>query len=372
MDDCLILGAGVIGLSLGYELAGRGARVQIVDRAQPGRAASWAGAGILPPMTAHTSNTPLERLAAISHELHARWATELREMTGIDTGYRVCGGIYLPTDRSSPLTSEMDSLTEMGVAVERMTASGLAVAEPRLAVPPAKGPDDILAYRLPHEAQLRNPRHLRALAEGCRKRGATILAESEVTELRWEKSSVRAARVGTRWIEAGQFCIATGAWSSTLATQTDLPIDVHPIRGQIALLRHQPSLIQHIINYGRQYVVPRDDGRVLVGATQEDVGFDCRTTVRGIGDLLALAYRLVPELETATVETTWAGLRPGTRDGLPYIGPHPRFDNLFVATGHFRHGLHLSPGTAVLLADCILKGRLPGELVPFALDRHPR
>ncbi len=141
------------------------------------------------------------------------------------------------------------------------------------------------------------------------------------------------------------------------------------MRGQIALLKPSAPLFQHVLLWGNRYLVSRQDGRVLVGSTEEHVGYDARTTTRAQQDLMALACRLVPALADAAVERCWAGLRPGSPDGLPYIGPVPGHDNVFVAAGHYRAGIQLSPGTAQMVRELILHTPLSVPAGPFRLDR---
>jgi glycine oxidase len=177
-----------------------------------------------------------------------------------------------------------------------------------------------------------------------------------------------AARAGGTDLRAEQFCIAGGAWSRSLLERLGCRPQIKPMRGQMALLSGQ-RLLKRVINDGHRYLVPRSDGRVLVGSTVEDVGFDKRTTAEAIGDLLRFALQLAPSLSDHHVERTWAGLRPGSADGLPYLGRLPELANAFVAAGHFRQGLHLSTGTAVVMSE-LIRGQTPQiDLTPFRADR---
>jgi glycine oxidase len=172
-------------------------------------------------------------------------------------------------------------------------------------------------------------------------------------------------------VQAERYCLAAGAWSGRLAESLGLAIETRPIRGQIALLRLPAQRLGRVVNVGLEYFVPRSDGRLLVGSTIEDAGFAPNTTPQAVARLLDFAHRLLGPLPDAVVEQSWAGLRPGSIDGLPFIGAVPGCDNAFVATGHFRAGLHQSTGTAVLLAD-LITGRPPQlDPTPFAPDRRP-
>ncbi|MBW3598358.1 MAG: glycine oxidase ThiO [Planctomycetes bacterium] len=364
MLDCLIVGGGVIGLSLAWELARRGRRVRVIDRGEPGREASWAGAGILPPASSSHAVHPLDQLRALSYELQPRWSAMLREETGIDDGYRRTGGIYVarrPGETAS-LAAMAEFWREEGIAVERLSPESLAELEPALAAVRA-------AYLLPDEAQLRNPRRLKALIAACQSRGVEVTAGCEAESFDIAGAQVRGVRAG-EVIEAGQVCICSGAWTRRLLDQLHLPSGIEPIRGQMVMFRTERPILQRIVNEGPRYLVPRDDGRLLAGSTVEEAGFDRRTTEEGIAGLIRFAIDLAPALADAEIERTWAGLRPGTFDGLPYLGRAPGLENVFIAAGHFRSGLHLSAATAVEMARLICSEPNQIDLSPFHIGRR--
>jgi glycine oxidase len=366
MYDCLIVGGGVIGLSLAYELARHGRKVCLIDRQAPGREASWAGAGILPPANRRAAATPYDELRALSYELHADWAAALREATGIDTGYRRCGGLYLARGlgESAALRAEMDQWRRERIAVEEIAPPDIAEFEPALA-DVARGGTIHAAYSLPGEAQLRNPRHVQALAAACQARGVAIHADAEARGLAVGGGRLRAIVTNEGELAADQFCFAAGAWTPALLAHAGLEPAVIPIRGQMVLFRAARPPFSRIVNEGPRYLVPRDDGRVLAGSTEEDVGFDCRTTPEGTAGLESFARDLVPALREAPIERSWAGLRPCALRGHPYLGRVPGLENAFVAAGHYRAGLFLSTGTAVVMS-CLMRGeRPPIDLAPF-------
>jgi glycine oxidase len=287
-------------------------------------------------------------------------SAELREQTGIDNGYLRSGGLELQGD-------EDDSIAEAwrveGVVFELLEGRELSRLEPALAL--GVGP----AYHLPGMAQLRNPRHIQALIAGCAKHGAGLRSGCPVLEFESQGNRVKAVRTPTGRLLAERFLIATGAWTDAVVEQLHWRPGIRPVRGQIVLLNTGVSVFNKILLRGKHYLVPRPDGRVLVGSTEEDVGFDKRTTASAIRDLLRFALELVPGLTNAPVERCWAGLRPGSPDGLPFIGRAPDLDNVFVAAGHFRAGIQLSPGTALLLEELLLGKKLTVSLEPFRLDR---
>ena len=372
MYDCLIIGGGGIGLSLAYELSGHGLRLKVIDRGQPGREASWAGAGILPPANQSPQAPPYEQLRGLSHQLHVKWASALREETGIDNGYRRCGGLHLARNAAAAeaLCGVMAALEQMKITVEELSPDAVAGLEPALG--PLSGTGDVhAAYLLPEEAQIRNPRHLRALLAACLKRGVEVTGGVAAEDFEIRGDRIQAVHTGCGPLRAETVCICSGAWSNALLGRLGLkrPV-VRPIRGQMVLFSCDRAPLGRVINEGLRYLVPRDDGRVLAGSTEEDVGFDCRTTGGGVAGLLEFALGLVPSLSAARLERTWAGLRPATVDGLPYLGPIPGVENALIATGHFRSGLHLSPGTAVVLGQ-LVRGENPDiDLAPLHLDRH--
>jgi glycine oxidase len=366
MDDVLIIGGGVMGLSLAYELSRHGRRVRVVDRAAPGEESSWAGAGILAPAVVRPGDHPLEQLAGLSHALHAQWACTLREQTGIDTGYLRCGGLYLAEDEPSAamLRQMAAEFSQRGIETQSLSAAALGELEPALDHRQFCG-----ACLLPGECQLRNPRHVKALLAACADQGVEIQSGMPVEELSVHRGQMVAARAGGKELRAEHFCITSGAWTRGLLERLGLRTQIKPIRGQIALLSG-PRVLKRVINLGHRYLVPRADGRVLVGSTEEDAGFDKRTTAEALGGLLQYALAVAPALRDHEVERTWAGLRPGNGDGLPYLGPLPGLANAFVAAGHYRQGLHLSTGTAVVMSE-LMRGENPQiDLAPFRIDRH--
>ncbi len=366
MFDAIIVGGGVIGLSLAYELAGGGWRVRVVERGQPGREASWAGAGILPPAGRNPSTDAYHELARLSDELYPVWSAQLREQTGIDNGFRRCGGMYLARNdaAAAELHRSADEWRQRGVAAEPLDGRAAAEREPAL-----RGDALRAAYWLPEEAQLRNPRHLKALAAGCALRGVEICAGISVEGFVVHQGRVREVITSAGAMQSAQVCATTGPWTKALLARLDVELAVHPVRGQMVLLSSPRPCLRSVINEGKRYLVPRPDGRVLVGSTEEEAGFDKRTTAEAIAGLLAFAVGLAPALGELSIEQCWAGLRPGTRDNLPYLGRLPGLENAFVAAGHFRGGLHLSPATAVVMAR-LMRGDSPGlDLTPFRVDR---
>jgi glycine oxidase len=359
--EVLILGGGVIGLTTAYFLAREGVQVEVVDQGDFGQEASWAGAGILPPGNPAHARTPFDQLRAHSSALFPIISAELRERTAIDNGYLRCGGLELPGgDRSETTAQEWRG---EGIAVESLDEAAARRLEPALA------PGFESAIHLPELAQVRNPRHLKALLAACAGYGVSLRPGCAVHGFEIDGARVRAAQTALGKLSASRFLIAAGAWSDRLLEQVGWRPGIHPVRGQIALLNAGTPLFRRVLMWRSQYLVPRPDGRVLVGSTEEDVGFVKSTTAGAIRELLALACWLVPGLADAQVERTWAGLRPGSPDGLPFLGPVPGCDNLYVAAGHYRAGLQTSTGTGLVMKELLLGQPLTIPLGPFRLDR---
>lgn len=367
-QQAVVVGSGVIGMSLAYELAQRDWQVTLLDRQAVGREASWAGAGILPAANAATAHHPLDQLAGLSVTLHARWAEQLRSETGIDTGYRPCGAIYLAQSagESAALYGQAELWRAEQVDAEPLSNLQLAQVEPALATSVGK---IRAAYWVPGEAQLRNPRHLAALAQACRQRGVIVREQSEVLGFEAVGERLIAVRTEQGLVPGDAFVLTAGAWTQRLLGELRIENGILPIRGQMILFRCATPPFRRILAEGPRYLVARDDGYVLAGSTEEDVGFDKTTTEQGLADLRSFAVGLVPALAEATIEQTWAGLRPGTYDGLPYLGPLPGLANAFVAAGHFRSGLYLSPATAQVMACLLEHERPPIDLSLFRVAR---
>jgi glycine oxidase len=368
-----IVGAGVIGLSLAWELARRGLQVQVLERGNAGREASWAASGILPATGTTNVRDPLESLRALSHQLYPRWAKNLFEFTGIDSGLRRCGGIYLASSagEAASLIANLEYQRDLGVDIDALTAEQLICEEPELATW-ARSKQFRAAVLSPDEYQIRPPDQLAALLSACRKSGVNVM-EQTPAQLQVQDGIAEivasAASAENPLTQAERIVICGGAWTGQLAASLGLGESVIPIRGQILMYRFDRPPLTHVINEGHRYLVPREDGRVLIGSCEEEVGFEKGTTPEMLEPLRRWAEAILPPLVGKEPEKTWSGLRPATFDGFPMIGKVPGVKNLYVASGHYRSGIHLAPATATVLAE-MLTGETPSlDATAFSVGR---
>ncbi|MGE0480828.1 MAG: NAD(P)/FAD-dependent oxidoreductase [Phycisphaerae bacterium] len=387
--DVLVLGGGVIGCASALRLAQAGLSVTLIERGACGRESSWAGAGILD----EGSLARRDPLALLRRASVARWpdfAAEVQERSGCDVGYVRCGALDLIHDdnqhaaalRESGLAIEAPRIDDQPRA-EMLTAAQVAVREP-LVTRELRG-----ALLKRSMAQVRNPRLMRGLRIACARVGVRMVEHTPVGALWVEPATLAdadahafhgrpAVRVCGVETAGGRYAaphtvLAAGAWSSQIAAELNAVMPVYPVRGQIALLELGAPAFRHILYSGRTYLVCRDDGRILTGSSEEhDSGFDRRNTTYAVESILRAAQRVVPALRDATLLQTWAGLRPGTPDRLPWLGPVPGLAGLFAATGHFRSGLTLAPITAALVTQWITGTATELDCGPFRPGRALR
>ncbi len=368
--DLMLCGGGVIGLSIAYQCAQKGWNVLVVDAKAIGRAASWAGAGILPAGATLTALDPLEQLRALSHPLHRDWAKQLLLETGIDNEYRQCGGVYLARTAAERATLAANRMwwDEHGIRYECWSPEQLVRRIPSMESM-AKSTPNLQSWFCPDDCRLRNPRHVQALIQACKTRGVTLIEHARIDRLETSKNRILSAKSGSQEFRADRYCITSGAWASQLLGPLGIETGIMPVRGQMVLYKLDQPVFTTVINDGHRYLVPRDDGHVLAGSCEEEVGFDATTTDRMLADLQSWAMGLCPALTEANIKRTWAGLRPGSFDTYPYLGTLHPFENGFIASGHFRHGLHWSTGTGLLMYQWMNGDKTEIDLMPFRVQR---
>lgn len=364
MADIVVVGGGVIGLSVAYQMAGQGAGVTVLDQSLFGQEASWAGAGMLPPGNFEAAPDGEPKLRGLSAGLWSEWSKQLLDQTGIDNGYRMTGGLHVSfSPKPNVFDTQIANWRAENVAVEPLTPTATRAQDPLISSAITR------AFLLPNQSQVRNPRHLKALICACEMRGVKLKSGSPVIGWKTSGDRVIAARTMSDEIHGDTFVITAGAWSQQLLPSPCVAPKIRPIRGQIVLLNTRSAKPRHIVESGVRYLVPRSDGRILVGSTEEDVGFEKRNTADGVRGLIEFAEKLIPALKDATLERCWSGLRPKTNDSLPYIGRIPNLDNLILASGHYRAGLQLSPGTALIVSQLITHSPLACSIDAFSIER---
>lgn len=363
--DVVVIGGGVIGCALAGELARRGVRVTVVERERPGAGASSVAAGMLAPLPESSGLGSFYSLAWASLELYPAFVARLLEATGIDVGYRRDGKLEVALDeaREAALRAAYSRYREGGHEVEWLDGAELRRLEPALA-PEVRAGLFISAEHQVDTRYLTRAAWTAAARDGVRFRLGTPAAGIAASRGRVQGVSLATGEE----LAADRVVVAAGPWSAHLSG-LPRPLPVTPVRGQIVVLESSPPLLQRTVGTGGCYLVPRRDGRLVIGSTMENVGFDDRVTGAGVQRLLGAALAGVPSAAGAEVIELRAGLRPGTRDELPILGPDPELAGLFYATGHFRNGILLAPVTAQLLADLLTDAEPGLPLTPFLPDR---
>ncbi len=370
--DVVVIGGGVIGLAVGWQAARKGLKVVVVERGQVGGGTSRLAAGMLAPVAeADPSEPQLLALGSMAARGYPEFIAELRSQSPVDPGYLRCGTLLAAhdADEAEALTRALALRERLGLPVRRLRGSQARALEPALA------PTLRLALELPEDHAV-DPRALTAaLADALVRAGGTVCEHAEVAKLDRREDRVQGVTlVGGGRIAAEQVVVAAGVWSGRVA---GLPpaaqVPLRPVKGQI-LRMHDPAgpgLLNRVLRLERIYVVPRGDGRYVLGATMEERGFDVTVTAGGVLELLREASELLPGLSELVIDELSAGLRPGTPDNAPIIGPGG-LAGLHWATGHYRGGVLLAPVTAQLVA-AMLAGQEPEiDVDAFSPQRFAR
>lgn len=344
--DCIVVGGGLLGMLSAHALSGEGLSVAILERGEAGREASWAGGGILSPLIPWQYPDSVSELVAWSQRRYPLLVEDLHTQTGIDPEW-VKSGLLILNTTLDPGIREWAS--NFNCRIQTLDPAQVRQYEPEVVQAVA---DSVL---LPDVAQIRNPLLCTALARSIRQQGVALHEYTEVTGLDIRSNRVRGVQTNRGDFSAECVVIASGAWSSLVMQGAGLTLAVEPVRGQMIMYETSPGLLRHITLQGDHYLIPRQNGLVLVGSTLEYAGYNKITTEDARETLIEKAVNLVPALAACRVIKHWAGLRPGTATGVPYIGEHPQIQGLYLNTGHFRNGVVMAPGSAQLLVDCILK-----------------
>lgn len=372
-ENIIIIGGGVIGLGIGWQLVKSGAKVTIFDRGEAGRAASWAAAGMLAPYAeAHTEEPELLQLGIESLSLYPQWTEELESDAQMSIGYRVEGTLIvgLEPDDTHQLRHLYKAQQQFSLDVQWLNGRDACEIEPILT------PRVTSAIYCETDHQVDNRLMICALKNAFQKYGGKLHERKSIKKVHIENERVTAVQIEEDIKHCDTVILAAGCWSSQISgIPDDLLPPVRPVKGQMLALEMEKGVeISTVIRTVRAryptsvYLVPRSDGRLIVGATSEEMGFDDRLTVGGMFELLRGAWEVVPGIYELPILDSWTGLRPGSRDNAPVLGKTP-IDNLIYATGHYRNGILLTPITAHEISQLILTGETSPTISPFQLSR---
>jgi glycine oxidase len=359
--DVIVVGGGVIGCAIAYYLACEGVRVEVVERGEIGGEASGAAAGMLAPLAEVEDDGPFQALCLESLRMFRPLAAALREETGIDVEYLTSGilRVALTDDEARPLRHH--AACAGCLPLHWLSADELRVFEPGLSSAIRGG------LFSPEEHQVNADRLVRAFARAAEAKGA-VFRRANVVGLMREGGRVAGVRTDGGSIRSGHVVLAAGPWTRRLGASLGVDLPVFPVRGQMLALPSK-STPRHIVWGSAGYLVPKANGLVFAGATVEKVGFRRRTTVVGLRGLTAMASALTPRLGALSPVDVWSGLRPGSADGLPLLGPLPGWEGVSVASGHYRNGILLSPVTGRLVARAIVDGSVDESAAAFSPNR---
>ena len=369
----LIIGGGAIGLAIGWRLARAGCSVGVFDRGRVGHSASWASAGMLSPLSeAQFEEEALLRLGLKAMEVYPDFVRELEAETGYCVGYRRDGVLMvgITQDDLEYLKFRYRYQRDLGLPVTYLSGAEAREKEPHLSAQVSA------AVWCPGDHQVDNRQLTMALKRGVETAGGDIFERAEVDELLIDGTRVRGLRIRDEVHTGDTVVLASGCWSRLLPGLPDCAKPpVRPVRGQIARLNMTPELaLNTMVWYSRvatstvAYLVPKNNGHLVLGATSEEMGFDADVTAGGMFELLRAAWEVVPGIYDLPIVESMAGLRPGSRDDAPILGQTP-VEGLIMATGHYRKGILLTPLTALAIAEVILEGRTPEIIRPFGIDR---
>ena len=373
----IIIGGGVIGLGIGWQLAKAGAAVTIHERGQAGRGASWAAGGMLGPIAeAHIDELNLLKLSNQSLARYPEWVHELETETDMSIGYRAEGTLIIgiQPDDTYQLQHAYNLYQDLGLNVEWLSGQQAREIESALT------PYVTAAIRCQTDHQVDNRLMVQALQSAYQSRGGVLHQNSTVQKIVIENGTATGVQTQDSFQDADVCILAAGCWSAQISGLPDTLIPpVRPVKGQMLALQMREGImmIRNVIRTVKArypmpvYLVPRTDGRLIVGATTEELGFDTDLIVGGIYELLHGAFEAVPRIYELPLIETWTGLRPGSSDNAPILGK-TSIENLIYATGHYRNGILLTPITAYEISKLILTGETSETIAPFHLDRFSK
>lgn len=359
-SSVVIIGAGVMGLGVAWQLSKAGVDVTVLEKDRPGAGASRAAAGMLAPMAElQYDEAPLMHFSLASQQRWPSFVQELERAAQMSVEYETSGTLLVAWDRdeADDLKRHFEYQQQMGLNVEWLSGRGLRRKEKMLS------PRIVGGVHCEDDVQVSNRRYVEALEIAARSAGATIHSACEAESLIYDGTQVRGVRCKDgRSVHADMTVVAAGAWSHALRIPDLVPLHIRPVKGQMMALQMDPKypLIQHVIRRRLEgvYLVPKQDGTLVVGGTSEEMGFDDRLTAYGLRHLLEHAFEIVPGIDELEIKETWVGFRPAGRDSGPLLG-RSSIAGLAMITGHFRHGIQLSPLSIDVVTNAILHGALP-------------
>ncbi len=363
--DVAIVGGGAIGCSVAYYAARQGARVVLLEAERLGAGSSGALAGMLSGQGEVEPPGPFLGLMLLGRERHRELSEQLHETTGIDPGYVWDGALRTATDEASEefLIGAYRSQRAEGLEAEWLTGEEARELEPALS------PEVTAGLYMPDDGQVNPPELVQALARAAVLHGAEIQEATRVVGFLVEGNRVTGVRTTRGEVSAKTVVLAGGASSGLLSEQLGVSLPLFPVKGEMLVTNLWPAPIKaNVWDAHNFYVVPKRDGRVIVGATEEPDVYDRRTTLGGVAQLSRAAVELVPGLSEALFVDTWGGLRPGTPTGHPILGPVKGRENLLLATGHFRNGVLLSAVTGQIVSALALDEEPPMDVSPFLYE----
>jgi glycine oxidase len=358
--DVAIIGGGVIGSSIAFELASEKLRVVVLDRQQIGQEASWAAAGMLSPAPASWRDNPLVRLGRESLRLYSTFSAAIEETAGRSIGYECEGALelFFGPGGEEDRNRRIRECQQGGIAAEAVSM------ETALGWESEMGQTAHAAAWLPEEARVEPRLLMDALVVAARHRGVEFREHCPVTGIVTDRDRCHGVLADRGRILAGHVVLAAGCFSSQIQCLAHYA-PTRPVRGQMVALRLDRLRFRRVLRSENGYLVPRRCGQIVAGSTSEEAGFAKRVTGQGVRRILENAFELVPSLECAEIVETWSGLRPGTPDDLPILGPTP-LGGLLIATGHYRNGILLAAVTAKLVREWVTRGRTFFDTEPFS------
>jgi glycine oxidase ThiO len=335
MTDILVIGGGIIGLATAIALSQRGASVTVVERDICGRGATWAAAGMLAPEAERLEGQLLE-LGIRSRDMYPQWIANLMRLSGLDCGYWCCGMIAPSLQESVNLEiASHPKYINREESYKRQSGLGESV---------------LGSLWLPEDGQVNNRKLAQALLTTARSLSIKILEGVTVYQIVHDDQRVSHLDTSVGKLQSDRYVLATGAWTRSL-----LPLPVKPIKGQMLSVFDSDRHLQRVIYASNCYIVPRQDGKIVIGATVEDIGFEQGNTAAGVAQLLNRAISVYPAINNMPITETWWGFRPHAPNEIPLLGTSD-YENLILATGHYRNGILFAPITGKLISDFIIDG----------------